>query len=325
MTAAEITRIVNSRGMVAVAGIIMLAVARIAYQAGDVTYIVDDRGLLFASPNLWFADPWLKMVFSTALTLATGLVWIIVIQFFNPFRALTTLPTSLFMIMMAATPDLLDQLYGGTLLCAAMVCCLALLWSAFADPGRMRHIFLLATLLSAMSMTQYCFVVYIPIFLLGCVQMKIFELRTVLAFVLGLITPWWIALGSGLMTFDDIHLPQWSGFFTSLDLDDTLHIIVVSVVTVIIFISVWPANMMKVLTLNANLRAFNGTVSLISLTTLLTMVADFTNAAAYLPVLYLVTAYQVAFLLSTKGNRSYVAVLCIGAVYIGLAALRLFV
>lgn len=311
--------------MVAVAGIIMLVGARITFQDCDISYMDTNRGILFPSADLWITDPWLKMVCNTGLTILVGLSWMLLIQIFNPFRALTTLQTSFFLIMMTATPDLLDQFYSGTVLVTAIVICLALLWSSFADTGKMRHIFLIFTILSTLSMTQYCFAVYIPVFIIGCIQMKILNIKAVIACLLGLTTPWWIVFGSGIATFDDLHFPEMTSYFATFDVDDTVHIILVTVITSIVFIAGWFSTVMKVLTLNSNLRAFNGSIAIVGLVTVVALMADYTNIEAYLPTLYLATSYQLAHLFGNpQSPRSFIPAISIMTIFLGFYVWRIF-
>lgn len=324
MTALDVTRFVNSRAMVAITGIIMLVAARVAFQAGEVTYFTYDRGILFESPNLWITNRWLTMAVSTALILATALSWMFIIQLFNPFRALTTLPASFFLAMVTAMPDIMDQLYTGTVMAFAIVVCIPLLWSSFADVGRLRHIFLLFFILSALTMTRYCFAVYIPVFILGCIQMKIMSLRTIIACILGIATPWWIALGIGLIEPPAIRMPDFSQFSLVFDFDGTLNLILVLVTTSVLLVVAWCANFMKVLTLNANLRAFNGSISLIALFTVLAICVDFSNAVAYLPTLMLASSYELAYMFGTShGDRRYIGITALMLVYIGFFVLRI--
>lgn len=325
MTLADITKFVNSRSMVAVAGILMLVAARIAFQNDEVTYFSFDRGILFESANLWIGDHWLTMVINTALILVAALSWMLVIQFFNPFRALTTLPASFFLVMMLSVPDLTDQLCTGSLLAAILPGCVALLWSAFGNARQMKHIYLLFAILSAFSMTQYCFAVYIPVFIIGCIQMKIFSLRTVLACIFGLLTPWWIVLGLGLIDSSEIHAPDVTGFFSAFDTEGIVNIILVSAVTGALCIGSWFGNLMNVITLNANLRAFNGSISLIAVFTIVAMCADFPNAAAYLPTLMLVTSYQLSYMLGRSNDSSrFIPIVSIMLIYLSFYVLRIF-
>lgn len=310
--------------MVAVAGIFMLVAARIAFQSHEVTYFVFDRGILFPSSNLWITDHWLTMAVNTALILITALGWLLLVQVFNPFRAMTTLGSSFFLVMMASVPEIADQLFSGTLLAAAMPVCLALLWSSFADLTRMRHIFLLFCILSALSTTQYCFLFYIPVFIIGCVQMKIFNLRTIIAIALGLITPWWIMLGLGLADLSDLHLPAITGFFTTFDAEGIVNLALVAGTTATLLITSWVANFMNVLTLNANLRAFNGSISLLSVFTILAGCADFTNAPCYLPTLMLLTSYQLSYTFGKSNNpHRFIPVLAIMAIYSAFYIIRI--
>lgn len=326
MSVSDITRFVNSKSMVAVAGILMLAAARIAFQSDEVTYFAFDRGLVLRSANLWISSRWLTMVINTGLLLATALMWMLLVQFFNPFRAMTTLPASFFLIMMLSVPDLTDQLYTGTMLSAVLPVCLALLWSSFADIGRLRHIFLLFFILSGLAMTQYCFLIYIPVFIIGCVQMRLFSLRTVIACVVGLVTPWWIALGLGLVTPDDFHKPEMTGFFTTFDAGDILNVILVSTITLVLFVLAWIANLVNVIKLNVSLRAFNGSISLLAVFTVIAGLADFTNSAIYLPTLMLLTSYQLSFMFGWSNNpRRFIPILAIMGVYVALYVFRVLI
>lgn len=312
--------------MVAVAGILMLAAARIAFQRGEITYFLADRGIFFDSANLWISDHWVTMAVNTGLILATALCWLFMIQIFNPFRALTSLPASFFLIMMLSVPDITDQFYTGTLLAVVIPGCLALLWTSFANTTRLRHIFLLFVILSGLTMTQYCFAFYIPVFIIGCVQMKIFSLKTVIAIVIGLVTPWWIALGFGLIDTTEFHMPEMSGLFAAMDTERIVNIVLVTVTTAALLIVAWFANVMNVLNLNANLRAFNGSISIISVFTLIAIIADFNNAAIYLPTLMLLASYQLAFMFGKMSdNRRVFAVLSIMLLYVAFFATRILI
>ena len=227
--------------------------------------------------------------------------------------------------MMLSVPDMLDQLYTGTILAAVMPLCLGLLWSCFDNETTLRRIFLIFVILSALSMTQYCFAVYIPIFVVGCLQMKIFSLRTLSAILLGVITPWWIVLGTGLVDISDIHFPETVNMFRVYDTDELFSTLVTIGVTVLLLVIGWFANFMNVLTLNANLRAFNGSMSLVGVVTILAMIIDFTNAAAYLPTLMLIASYELSYMAGiNKGQQRYIPVIVIMLFYLGVFAYSLF-
>lgn len=325
ITHKDISRFVNSRQMVAVAGILMLVGARIAFQRHDVTYFAGDRGLLFNSANLWIESAWLTMAVSTAVLLAASLAWLVVLQVFNPFRRLSSLPTAFFMVMMVSMPDLVDQLYGGTLLVVAVPCCLALLWFSFGSVHRLRPVFLIFFVLSALSMSDRCFLFYIPAFAVGCLQMKIMCLRTVLACVLGLVTPWWIVLGTGLADFGDIRLP-WRVDVSALPgYEDRLSFFLVLASTLVLLVVGWAANFMHVLKLNSNMRAYNGSVSIIALFTLAGMAVDYVNAVTYLPVLMLAAAYEAGYMAAvSKGRRGVVIPVAVVVMYVAFFGLNQF-
>ena len=320
----KINRFVNSRSMVAVAAIIMLLGARMAFQTGDVSYLTSNRGFLVDSPNLWIHDTWLTMAVNTALILVTALSWIFIIQFFNPFRGLTNLTASLFIIMMTSVPDISDQLCTGTVLSAIVPVCLALLWSAYGDIHRLRHIYLLFAILSALAMTQYCFAVYIPMFIVGCAQMKIFRMKTILACIFGLATPWWIVFGLGIFDLSHFHAPHFQNALATMDTDAVVNLVAVSVTTVIIIVAAWVGNFMNIVSLNANLRAFNGSIALMAVFTIVALIADFGNATSYLPTLMSLTAYQISFMaVRNKDVQAFVPVVVVMTIYLAFYGMRM--
>lgn len=311
--------------MVALAGVLMLVAARMAFATGDISYITQDRGILFPSANMWIHSPWMEMAVNTGMTLALALGLMTLIQVYNPFRTLTSMSGTWVLVIAVATPDLLDQFTSGTLVAATVTVSLALLWSCFADASKLRHIFLIFFFLSLLSMTQYCYVAYMPVFLIGCLQMKIMSWRTLWAILLGLITPWWIVLGCGLRSVNDIHWPEVVGFFNGFVPSQALHLALAAALTGLVCVVTWAMNAIKVLSLNANLRAMNGSMSVTMIFTLAAMLADFTNAAAYQSVLTLCAAYQLTMAFATRGgDRRFVWALILIAMYYGLYVWRIY-
>ena len=64
------------------------------------------------------------------------------------------------------------------------------------------------------------------VFLLACVQMQVFNGRTLVAALIGIITPWWILLGFGIISPADIHLPVITSIFSVIDLNDTFLLLI---------------------------------------------------------------------------------------------------
>ena len=154
--------------------------------------------------------------------------------------------------------------------------------------------------------------------------MKIFSLRSILAIALGLLTPWWIVMGSGLYNFDDLHMPEFGGFSTGFDTEGIVNILLVSLTTGVLTVVSWFANVMKVISLNVNLRAYNGSIAIIGLFSLLAILIDFGNVTIYLPTLMLVASYQLSLTFgTTNDNRNAAAAIVVMALYVAYYVMRI--
>jgi hypothetical protein len=136
---------------------------------------------------------------------------------------------------------------------------------------------------------------------------------------LGLITPWWIALGSGIVHPSQIHLPEFESIFGDFAFNSQLPLFASAGVTALLFIVGWVLNFPQMIAYNARLRAINGTMSILSVVTLIALCADFTNVSAYVPTLCLLSSFQLGKLFTWRNKaKSYIAIAIIFLVYLML-------
>lgn len=224
---------------------------------------------------------------------------------YNMLRSDTALPAALFMTMLTALPTLATSFTAGMPLALIMTAAAYLLFMTFGDSLPERKIFLLFTLLSALALTSVVYLYYLPIVLLGCVQMRIFSLKTLLAALIGIITPPWIVLGLGIVDINDIELPHLSS--PSIDVSDpsTLTLLAVTTIVIIAGTGFMCANVLKVYSYNSRTRAFNGYYTLLFLASVLLSIIDFNNLAVYLPLLMAMTAYQASLMFGLRISAAH--------------------
>ncbi len=309
MKEADIVRILHSRGIAMLMAVIMAAGAWFAFEHGVVSENNFDRGTVLPSANLWIADTQLALYTNVALTLLAAYGMLLLSRVFNLMRTVSQLDVTFFMVISLSAPDLLCRMNTGTPLLLILLLCIFLLYSSYANTAASPRIFLIFLLLSLGTMTQYAYMVYIPVFFLGLGQMRIFGLRTITAAILGLLTPWWIGLGAGLVTPEQVHIPQFDSLLSAIDFSDTLHVFAVVVLSSILLMSAWSMNFIKMLSYNAHLRAFTGTLSLLSLFTILAIIIDFSNIVAYAPTLFMLTAFQLCHLFVNLSRKLTAAVI----------------
>ena len=248
-------------------------------------------------------------------TLLTALMLQLNNKSYNMLRSDTALPAALFTSLMLALPALSIVPGPGMLLAPAMTGGSWLLFSTYADPSARRRVFLLFTCVSALSFVSPVFIYYLPVMLLGCVQMRIFDLRTLLAALIGIVTPPWIAVGSGCVELDSLPRPDFATPDLHIDSPAAITVLAVAAVVIISGICFASANLIKVYSYNSRTRAFNGYYTVLFLATVLLTLIDFNNLTSYLPLLMAMTAYQAAHFFSTRrgGSRSWIGIVILMA------------
>ena len=84
-------------------------------------------------------------------------------------------------------------------------------------------------------------------------------------------------------------------------------------------------NLLKILSYNSQVRAYNGFLTTAWIFTAIFTVVNFNDFAFYLPVLFMLTAYQVAhFFTYRRSMRSYLPILMLIAVYAGFCVWSFF-
>ncbi len=291
------------------------------YASGHIIPLSGDKGLVLPSANTWIHGATGDFAAGLAGSTATIVVMLMLNKVFNVLRSMTSLFIGLFAMMQLATPDLLGQFYTGTLLALVIPVCIFLLFSCYRDPGSTRHIFLIFFLLSGFSTTQYCFLLYVPAFLIGCAQMRIFNLRTITAALMGLVTPWWILCGFGLIDFENFDFPSFTSILSTIGADDAILLLITVGTTAGIMLLFFILNFMKTIAYNARARAINGVFIVTALSTVIAMAVDFTNILSYVPMLNFCAALEATHYLSThRADKSVFAILILIAVYAALFA-----
>lgn len=302
--------------------IIALAIvaAVVAYNDNSILFFAGNRGFLLPSANEWISRHDISFCVNLLLIFTMASLCQSILKTFNPMRSISSLWASFFIILQCALPSVLGQFYGGTLLAFVLILSTFLLFSVYgcAEP---RRIFLAFTLVGTGSMFQYAFLLYLPVLWLGLIQMKVVNAKTFLASLLGIALPYWVVLGCGIARYEDFSIPHFVSILSSQDIMETIRIFAAVAVTLILGIGFLIANLLKMLSYNSQVRAYNGYMALMLIATVLFVVADYTNLTVYLPLLNLLSAYQLCFFFAARRyKRSYIPILLIitifGALYV---------
>lgn len=322
---ARITKFLHSRHAMLLAAALMILAAWSVNAAGSLVRIAGNRGTALPSANCWVADADVSMWLGIAANIAVIGLMVLVNRRYNLLRNLSMLFAALYAIMQAAIPDLTGQFYTGPLLAAVVMTCISLMFGCYARPWKRRRVFMVFFLLSAGAATQYSFAVYIPVMALACWQMRIISPRTVIAAVLGLVTPWWMLLGLGIVPPSDVHLPEIASLLSTIDFNDGMQLATAVLLGAVVFIAAVVLDFFRTMAYNARSRSYNGVIIITGFFTILAMAIDYNNVASYVPVLNMCASLQAAqFFIIHRSDRSWIGIACVLAIYTALYAWTIF-
>ena len=267
-------------------------------------------GLVGSWPTaLMAAHPAVNVALGLALNLALAAALAWVCGEFNLLRSITRLQSSAFLMMQLAVPSLMAYAAVPTVMALAVVVCMALMFSVYGQPGPlgMRRVMMVFFILSAGSAFAWECLIYVPVMLLACAQMRVMTLRGLLAAVMGLAGPWVIILGLGLATPADVQWPARAGVMLSALGAPAMA---ATALTGFAVVAYWLLNVMKYLTYNARSRAMISVVTVVSLVTVLAAAVDYAYALAFEPLLCVCAALQMGHLFGVMYTRrkSWIAI-----------------
>lgn len=299
--------------------VIAIVATIVSYYTGNIVDIPGDTGTWLPSADDWLPAGGTSLVINLVLNVLIAAMLILLNKRFNILRSPSDLFAGLFLILQMSLPSFMGQFYGGTLLCFAVLFLTYKLYMAFNRPYPLQPIFLIFFLLTVGAMSQYAYLFYIPVFMIGCAQMRIFSFKTLLAVGIGIIAPVWILWGFDLISLRDIKLPHFVNVFSAIDSKEMLQLLVTVGVTVMATFVFGILNLVRVFNYNSKTRAYNGFISIMSFVTIILVLADYTNSATYIPLLNCCAAFQMGHYFAINNyQRSYIAILGIIAVYIAL-------
>lgn len=295
MTAREvtITRFTLSNAYAVLLGVLALCMAFAGVSLDIAVPPEGDRGLTLPSPNNWFEPGGFATFFTTLclLGLTCRALWFMTMQF-NILRAYSVSYIGLFLVMTASMPTLTGALQGGVLLAPVILVSMMLLFSCYNSPGNSsRRVFAAFLLTSFGTLVQYGFTVYLPILFVGCTQMRVLNVRNMIAALIGVATPWWL-----WWAFDStpVSTPQFLFELEGADLIEALPAVAAIGLTLLVTLVAGFFASVKIYSFNARARAFNGLLTVVSAVTALMLFVDFTNFIFYVTLLNALAAIQVA-------------------------------
>lgn len=282
-------------------------------------------GLCFSHDDLPTVADNVALGINLAVILITGVLLLFLNKTYTFINAITLIHASTFYLLEAANPYLSSSLHDGAVVCFVVMVTSFILFNSYHKSRPQRSIFLTFVILSMFSLLQSMFLYLIPVFFVGFVQMKDMSLKGALAMLLGLITPVWIFLGFGIITLSDFTWPAMRYMWDEVNSTQSVWMIVYVAASVILTIALVMVNIVRIYSYKAQMRAYNGFITILTVATMLMMAIDYGNVLNYMTILNCCLAVQVAhtFNMSATPYR-FVVYLVFMVICMGMLALQFF-
>ncbi len=301
----------------------LMGAAAVALMTGLKPATSEGTGIFFSLRGTLIEAGPVSALINVAGILATGGIMLALNKVFSYVRSVTHLFVSAFFLLQVAHPSGLVSFNTGTLLCLVTALAIMPLFSSYQDRHSQRSIFLIFALIATGSMFHYGFLVLIPAFLLGFMNMGVFNLKGLLAMFFGLVTPFWIVLGLGIATPADFVMPQVDGVWNLAG--KSRMTLVLASLTALLGIVLAVMNLMTIMNYRMQTRVYNAFFVFVLAALLIALCLDFGNVAIYLPLLGLMVAVQIAHVHTLRATMQYryVFILLFIAGCIGFFAINL--
>lgn len=278
----------------AVAALIAIAMCVLSLLFHPVKISPIEYGFFLPSPDAWGFEPFWSWIVNTVLIGAIAVLMFLVNKSYNFVRTTEPVVTALFLVMASSGPWFTQELNTSVILCLANVVCMGIIFDTYDTKNATQEMFILGVVIGIGAMVQYAFLPMAVVYLLWALFMKVLRVKETLAYLAGMICPYWIALGVGWLRFSNFHFPSIQPLFTyEQDPGEFLVLLAGIAIAAGAGFIVNVVNYMKLYAGNSKVYAMNLCVAAMGAAGVICILVDFNNMAAYVITLYLAMAVQV--------------------------------
>lgn len=307
------------KGGMLLCALAMIAMCTVSFLLRPDRRISGELGICLPSPNLWNINPVSSWIINTVLLGGCAAAGFFLNRRYNFIRSTHPVLTSLFLVLSASNPWITGYLSSSTLLCVVNLLCISIMFRSFRSGNATQELFVIGTFISVGSMFQYAFLPMLIAYVGAAIVMKVFRIKEFLAMSMGLLAPYWVGVGLGLIPLGNFSMPQLTNLF-----DDYAHASELLVLLLSVGLAIFAGvvlglnNSIKLYAGNSRVNAMNLTINFVGLVCSICVIVDFSNMMAYLATLYFTVAVQVANLCALWNVRREPLVVAVPVIiYIG--------
>lgn len=262
-----------------------------------------EEGICFPSPGQWGIAPVWGKTLNLALIFLLAICIYLINRTFGIIRTAMPLMASIFLPLCCGNIFISGELMPGTFVLALTLLSTATLLNSYRSRNATRSVFLAATYISIGSMFCYAFLLMAIALFPAIAEMKTGRWREYAALIGGLISPYWILIGLGIVNPLEFHPEMPQSVFTSQPDTQLFTMTVCAGVLLLATILLNLSNTVKLYAGNGKTRNFNNVVNYFGIAAAAGMIFDYRNIMAYICVFNLWSALQLANIFTLRQLR----------------------
>lgn len=283
--------------------LICIALALLSLRFTSPLFPLSDHGIAFPSPEVFPILPGWGATLNIILLFAGGIALYFLNKNFSLLRTGQPLGASFLLPLCFATLPLPQHLSSAPILLLVVIATLSILIDSFRSANSTRRMFVAATFLSVGSMFQIAFIPLIIATFICAFVMETVRFKEIIAYGLGLIAPYWVGIGFGIINPLSLRFPF---YFTLMNGNIPTPVFITLVAAGIFALTAAILSIYNGIILyagNSRVRRSIITINIFGITALIAGIADTSNIAAYLGIFYIWIATQFANLFSLRNMR----------------------
>lgn len=250
-------------------------------------------GICFSFPSQWF--PHLRGIAFNTLLIAVAVVSAFFLNRNYSFvkGADAVLPVAM-SVLLASNPANTSCFSTPMLMLIVNLVCLDIMMRTYCARNATTGMFAVATYLSLGSMVEYGFLPLMLVYPVMAVMTKVLRLKEILAYLMGLVAPYWVGLGFGIITFADFRMPEFLTTMPASNGDYLLMVYVSLALMALVGLMMTLNNALLFYSGNIRVRTFNNIINLLGIACTICMIVDFNNFEAYTSTFCFAVSVQIA-------------------------------
>lgn len=280
--------------------------------------ITESGGTLLPAPGAWGLHPALSCMLGMSLAGGCAIALWLLNKTYNFLPGPGAIFSAIFLIACGATPDLSATFSPGLTVAAVVLWSTYILFGLYGRRRATSQCLLLFSLLSWGSMAQQACLMLAPVFLAGLVLMRVGRPREFMASLLGLVTPYWIVLGLGIASPEDLGMsvPRMIAYMEG-EPSRLVWTLISAGITALFFVMLVLYNSLHSLSAGVRMRACLSFVNLLGGGCIALMLFDCSDFTACCATLYMCLGLVVTRTFEvSRSPRAWVLPACIAATYV---------